>query len=54
MKSSVRPSHADTAGLRAFTEEYGGRVRGGPVLHAGTETYWLAPKVLATPWWRVI
>lgn len=54
VKSGTRPSHADTAGLRAFAEEYGDRVRGGLVLHAGTDTYWLAPNVLATPWWRVL
>jgi predicted AAA+ superfamily ATPase len=54
VKSGTRPSHADTTGLRAFAEEYGARVRGGLVLHAGTETYWLAPNVLATPWWRVV
>lgn len=54
VKSGTRPSHADTVGLRAFAEEYGGRVRGGLVLHGGTESYWLAPNVLATPWWRVL
>ncbi len=54
VKSGTRPSHADTAGLRAFADEYGDRVRGGLVLHAGTESYWLAPNVLATPWWRVL
>lgn len=54
VRSGPRPSHADTAGLRAFAAEYGDRVRGGLVLHAGTESYWLAPNVLATPWWRVL
>lgn len=54
VKASARPSHRDTAGLRAFREEYGKRVRGALLLHAGSETSWIAEGVLATPWWRVL
>ncbi len=44
----------DQAHMRAFREEYGDRVRGGLLLHTGTETFWITEKVLATPWWRVL
>lgn len=54
VKSAARPSRADIRGLLDFVGEYGARVRGGLVLHAGTDTYWLAPNILATPWWRVL
>lgn len=54
VKTGTRPSYSDAANLLAFREEYGGQVRGGLVLHAGTETFWLSPGILATPWWRVL
>lgn len=54
VKAGSRPSHDDARHLRAFQEGYGRRVRGGLLLHDGTETFWVAPGVLATPWWRVI
>ena len=28
--------------------------RAGPLLYTGTTTAWLAPNVLAVPWWRVV
>lgn len=52
--ASERPGPADARGLRAFREEYGERVRGGLLLHAGRETCWIARDVLAAPWWRVL
>lgn len=54
VKSSSRPRLADAAGLRAFRAEYGARARAGLLLHTGTATEWIAPDVLAVPWWRVI
>jgi uncharacterized protein len=54
VKATSRPSHHDAAHLGVFMEEYADRVRGGLVLHTGTETFWLRDRVLATPWWRVI
>ncbi|MFZ5788952.1 MAG: ATP-binding protein, partial [Acidobacteriota bacterium] len=54
VKATTRPRLGDAARLRTFRSEYGDRARAGLLLHAGTETQWLAPDVLATPWWRVI
>lgn len=54
VKTTARPSHTDAAHLRTFRQEYADRVRGGLLLHAGTETFWMAEGVLATPWWRVM
>jgi uncharacterized protein len=54
VKTTTRPSHRDVVHMRAFREEYGGRVRGGLLLHGGTETFWVTENVLATPWWRVL
>src|SRR5206468_3807937 len=54
VKASTRPTHGDIRHLTTFREQYGRAVRGGILLHAGSETFWLAKEILATPWWRVI
>ena len=54
VKASPRPRLRDAAHLRSFRAEYGPRVRAGLLLHGGNSTEWLAPDVLATPWWRVL
>lgn len=54
VKATARPTHGDVEHLRTFIDEYGGRVRGGLLLHGGTDTFKVTDKVLATPWWRVI
>ncbi len=54
VKATARPRLGDTNGLRAFRAEYGSRSRAGLLLHSGEAIEWLAPDVLAAPWWRVI
>jgi predicted AAA+ superfamily ATPase len=54
VKSGSRPRLADAANLRSFRAEYGRKSRAGLLLHTGTTTEWLAPDVLATPWWKVL
>ena len=54
VKAGSRPRLSDAAHLRSFRAEYGKRARGALLLHTGSETQWLAPDVLAAPWWRVI
>ena len=54
VKASPRPRLRDAVHLRSFRAEYGPRVRAGLLLHGGDTTEWLAPDVLATPWWRVL
>jgi predicted AAA+ superfamily ATPase len=54
VKATTRPRLGDALRLRVFRSEYGDKARAGLLLHAGTRTEWLAPDVLATPWWRVI
>jgi hypothetical protein len=53
VKATSRPRLADAAHLRTFRREYGGRSRAGLLLHTGNTADWLAPDVLAAPWWRV-
>ena len=53
IKASARVQPADAKGLEAFLDEYPDLADGGLLLHAGTETYPLTRRVLATPWWRV-
>lgn len=53
VKATQRPRLRDIGGLRAFGAEYGPRARGGLLLHTGNAIEWLAPDVLAAPWWRV-
>lgn len=52
IKATTRPALRDAAGLIAFREEYGKAARPGLLLHAGTKVEWLAPGILAAPWWR--
>ena len=54
VKATTRPRLADASHLRAFRAEYGKKARAGLLLHAGAEIQWLAPDVLAVPWWCVI
>ncbi|MEO7742776.1 MAG: ATP-binding protein [Usitatibacter sp.] len=54
VKASSRPRLADAAHLRSFRAEYGKRAHAGLLLHTGDAIEWLAPDVLAVPWWRVV
>lgn len=54
VKATSRPRLADCAHLRTFRVEYGRKTRAGLLLHAGNTLEWLAPDVLAVPWWRVL
>lgn len=54
VKATSRPRLADAKHLRTFCEEYGNLARAGLLLHTGSTTDWLAPNVLAVPWWRVV
>lgn len=53
VKATPRPRLRDAAPLRAFRAEYGKAARAGLLLHTGSTVEWLAPDVLAAPWWRV-
>lgn len=54
VKATGRPRLADTAHLRSFRAEYGKKARAGLLLHTGSTLEWLAPDVLAAPWWRIL
>jgi hypothetical protein len=54
VKASARPRLADAAHLRTFRAEYGKKARAGLLLHTGSTLEWLAPDVLAAPWWSVL
>jgi len=54
VKATARPRLADCAHLRTFRAEYGRKARAGLLLHTGSTLEWLAPDVLAAPWWRVL
>ena len=54
VKATTRPRRRDTAALRTFRAEYGQRSRAGLLLHSGSLVDWIAPDVLAAPWWRVM
>ena len=53
VKTTSRPRLRDAGPLRAFRAEYGKAARAGLLLHTGSTLEWLAPDVLAVPWWRV-
>jgi uncharacterized protein len=54
IKATVRPRLSDATHLRTFRREYGDAARAGLLLHAGSTLEWIAPDVLAVPWWRVL
>ena len=54
IKATAQPRLRDTDRLRSFRKEYAGQARAGLLVHTGTTVEWLAPDVLAVPWWRVI
>jgi predicted AAA+ superfamily ATPase len=54
VKASARPRLTDARHLRSFRTEYGKKARAGLLLHTGHTLEWLAPDVLAAPWWRVL
>ncbi len=54
VKATSRARLSDARSLQTFRSEYPSASRAGLLLHAGTETTWLADDVLAAPWWRVL
>jgi hypothetical protein len=54
VKATARPRIPDAKHLRSFREEYRGQCRAALLLHAGDQLGWLAPGILAAPWWRVL
>lgn len=54
VKATPRPRFRDAVHLRSFRAEYGETARAGLLLHAGATLGWIAPGVLAAPWWRVL
>jgi predicted AAA+ superfamily ATPase len=54
VKTTAQPSTRELASMRVFLEEYRDQAPGGVVLHTGEQTFWVADRVLAVPWWRVV
>ena len=54
VKATTRPRVADARHLASFRQEYGRRCRTALLLHAGSDVDWLAPGILAAPWWKVM
>ena len=54
VKATARPRVSDARHLSSFRQEYRGRSRAALLLHTGDRVEWLAPGVLAAPWWKVL
>jgi hypothetical protein len=54
VKASVRPRHGDARHLLTLRAECGQKARAGLLLHTGKTLQWIAPDVLAAPWWYVL
>jgi len=54
IKAAARPRLGDAAHLRSFRTEYGKKARAALLLHTGSTLEWIAPDVLAAPWWKVL
>lgn len=54
VKSTSRPRMSDAKHLQSFRDEYRRQSRAALLLHTGDRLEWLAPGILAAPWWRVL
>lgn len=54
VNATANPRLRDTVRLRSFRREYPEQARAGLLLHDGDAVEWIAPDVLAAPWWRVV
>ena len=54
VKATTAPGARDTAGLRAFLDEYGDLAAGGLLLHGGNDVLTLGRGIVAAPWWLVM
>jgi len=54
VKAASRPGYAAASHLRTFRDECGDAGRGCLLLQTGDHVEWLAPRILAAPWWRVL
>lgn len=54
IKATRKPRLSDVKHLLAFQEQYEATAGAGILLHGGEGVQWLAPTVLAVPWWTVI
>jgi len=54
VKSTSRPRLSHAKHLLTLRAEYGDHARGALLLHTGSAMEWLAPGVLAAPWWKVL
>ena len=53
VKSSGKPQFKDTRHLHTFKREYPHRSRAGLLIHTGKTLKWIAPGILAVPWWKI-
>jgi len=53
VKATTRPRVDDVRHLQSFRAEVGRQARPGLLLHTGDAIEWMAPGILAVPWWRV-
>ena len=54
IKATSRPRLRDAEHLLTFRSEYGDQALPGLLLHTGSAVEWIAPDVLAAPWWKVL
>jgi len=54
VKLATRPRVNDAKHMKIFLDEYGNMCRPGLLLHTGERVEWLAPRILACPWWKVL
>jgi len=54
VKATGWPGLGDVRHLRTFRKEYAPNARSALLLHTGNQLRWIAPDVLAAPWWRVV
>ena len=53
VKAADRVRSDDIRHLRSFAAMYGSRVLGALVLHTGRDVEWMAPGIMAAPWWAI-
>lgn len=54
VKSGSKVTFDDTKNLRVFLREYSDLAAAGLILYTGQEIFWIAERILAAPWWRIV
>jgi predicted AAA+ superfamily ATPase len=54
VKAAATLGPKDASAAMLFLQEYGAKAPGALILYGGSRVFWIAPRVLAAPWWTIM